>query len=173
MVVVGLDSPGPPDSGPPLRWTPSAKPPKISHFFFPTPPEPRKMGSRSVGPRRVGPGFHTTVRELQTCTFQVPGASNTTKIPREDLQEREERKKNVAEEGKKKARKFWAPTLRGPTIRRPTFAQTGNSQKVVWAKSGLGQKWYLPANHSQRFTASNGARDTRGSCARPATCSFV
>ena len=38
---------------------------------------------------------------------------NTTKIPREDLQEREERKKIVAGEGKKSA-KFWAPHPSGP-----------------------------------------------------------
>ena len=48
------------------------------------------------------PGFHTTTRELQTCTFEGPGTSNTTKIPREDPQEREERMKIVAGEGKKR-----------------------------------------------------------------------
>ena len=32
------------------------------------------------------PGLHTTTRELQTCTFERPSASNTTKIPREDPQ---------------------------------------------------------------------------------------
>ena len=47
------------------------------------------------------PGLHTTARELQTCTFQGAGVSNTTKIPRKDPQEREERKKIVAGEGKK------------------------------------------------------------------------
>ena len=41
-------------------------------------------------------------------SFQGPGASNTTKIPREDPNEREERKKTVAREEKKKNAKFWA-----------------------------------------------------------------
>ena len=36
-----------------------------------------------------------------TCTFERSGASNTTKISREDTQEREERKTIVAGEGKK------------------------------------------------------------------------
>ena len=35
-----------------------------------------------VGP----PGLHTTTRKLQTRTFERPGASNTTKIPRETPQ---------------------------------------------------------------------------------------
>ena len=52
-------------------------------------------------------GSHTTARELQTCTFHGPGASNTTKIPRKDPN-RERRKKIVAGKGKKSA-KFWAP----------------------------------------------------------------
>ena len=39
---------------------------------------------------------------VQTCTFQGPGASNTTKIRREDHQEREERMKNVAGKFKKR-----------------------------------------------------------------------
>ena len=59
------------------------------------------------------PGFHTTARELQTCTFWGPGASNTTKFPREDPQEREERMKIVAGEGKKAPPE--EPHLRGPT----------------------------------------------------------
>ena len=35
------------------------------------------------------PGLHTTTRELQTRTFERPGASNTTKIPRKRPKERE------------------------------------------------------------------------------------
>ena len=55
------------------------------------------------GPTRPGRrGSHTTARELQTCTFHGPGASNTTKIPRKDKKERERRKKIVAGKGKKK-----------------------------------------------------------------------
>ena len=38
-------------------------------------------------PHQTGPpGLHTTARELQTRTFERPGASNTTKIPRENPQ---------------------------------------------------------------------------------------
>ena len=40
-------------------------------------------------------GLHTTVRELQMCTFQGPGASNTTKIPRKDPQERENKERKL------------------------------------------------------------------------------
>ena len=50
---------------------------------------------------------------LQTCTLQGPGASNTTKIPRKDPQERERKKKIVAGEGKKKREILGLPTLRG------------------------------------------------------------
>ena len=50
------------------------------------------------------PGFHTTTRELQTCTFQGPGASNTTKIPRKDPQEREGIMTFVVREEKKERR---------------------------------------------------------------------
>ena len=64
-------------------------------------------------------GSHTTARELQTCTFERPGASNTTKIPRKRPKEREKRMKTVAGEEKKSA-KFWAPTVRAPTVRAPT-----------------------------------------------------
>ena len=126
----------------PLPWTPSLLPPadspspdrpKFRSLFF-LPPQlsffplssggllVENMGAvqgRILHKVRVRaaasgpPGLHTTARELQTCTYQGPGASNTTKIPRKDPQEREERKKIVAEEGKKSA-KFWAPTFRRP-----------------------------------------------------------
>ena len=65
-----------------------------------------------VKPRSGPPGFHTTTRELQTCTFQGPGASNTTKIPRKDPEKRGERKKIVTE---KKSAKFWAPRAPDPS----------------------------------------------------------
>ena len=66
------------------------------------------------------PGLHTTARELQTRTNERPGRfKNTTKIPREDPQDREERKKTVAGEGKKKARNF------GPTLRTLHFSGFG------------------------------------------------
>ena len=75
------------------------------------------------------PGFHTTARELHTCTFQGPNDSNTTKIPRKD-QERERRKKIVAEEGKK-ARNFGPSTLLGSTLRGPIFSRFRAS--TLWA----------------------------------------
>ena len=46
---------------------------------------------------------------LQTSTFQGPRASKTTKIQREDPQEREERKTNVAGEEKKKSKILGGP----------------------------------------------------------------
>ena len=65
------------------------------------------------------PGSLTTARELQTCTFQGPGASNTTKIPRKDP-------KRVKEERKlwrrrEKARNFGPSTFRGSTLQGPTL----------------------------------------------------
>ena len=141
-----------PISDGPFRWTP---PPVNSLPPDSPPPDRPKFRSffHSSGVLRLScetpapptrPGLlcsHTTARELQTCTFQGTGPSNTNKIP---PQERERRKKIVAEEGKKRA-KFWAPhpsglhpsglhpsgphpsgpppfgapTLRGPTLRGP------------------------------------------------------
>ena len=144
VVLVGVFKifgplPGPPSPGPALPWTalpldpldrPSLDRPKFHSFFS--------------GP----PGFHTTARELQTCTFERPGASNTTKIPREDPQRGKKRTNFVAGEGKKKREILgphrsgphpsgphpsgphpsgphffwvWAPTLRAPTLRGPTL----------------------------------------------------
>ena len=74
------------------------------------------------------PGLHTTTRELQTCTFERTGASNTTKIPRKRSKEGEKSKKLWREREEK--RKFWAtppfeaPPL-GPTLRGPTFSRFG------------------------------------------------
>ena len=75
-----------PSARQPLPTPPSAGPPKISPFF--PSPAPALFLSLGLAP----PGLHTTARELQTCTFERPGASNT-KIPRE-----EERMKIVAGE---------------------------------------------------------------------------
>ena len=55
-----------------------------------------------------------------TCTFEGPGASNTTKIPRKDPKREKEM---VAGEGKKSA-KFWAPTFGASTLRGPTLRGT-------------------------------------------------
>ena len=61
-------------------------------------------GLNGVGPRGWAPNGMCAfgARELQTCTFEGPGFKNTTKIPREDPEERK-----LAGEGKKRA-KFWA-----------------------------------------------------------------
>ena len=65
-------------------------------------------------PHQTGPpGLHTTARELQTRTFERPGASNTTKIPRADTPEREERMKFPVGESKKK-REISGPPPFGP-----------------------------------------------------------
>ena len=88
------------------------------------------------------PGLHTTARELQTRTFERPGASNTTKIPREDPQR--ESKINFRRDREKKARNFGPPTLRPPTFRAPTpTTNTPPPHQKKLAKCGLakfGQK---------------------------------
>ena len=79
-------------------------------------------------PAALGPpGLHTTARELQTCTFQGPGASNTTKIPRKDPQEREKKNENEGGRGKKSA-KFWAPHPSGPHHSGPQNSGPQNSR---------------------------------------------
>ena len=112
-------------------------------------------------PHQTGPpGLHTTTRELQTCTFERTGASNTTKIPRKRPKEREKRIKNCG--GREKKREilgpppfgaspfgpppfgpppFGAPSLRGPhpTLRGPhplgPHHDTKNiGQKLDWPK---------------------------------------
>ena len=73
-------------------------------------------------PRRLwgSPAFHTTTRELQTCTFHAPGASNTTKIPREDPQ-RDTKRAKWWQEREKKSAKFWASHPSGPHPSGPFF----------------------------------------------------
>ena len=71
-----------------------------------------------------GPGLHTTSQELQTCTFQGPGASNTNQISTRKHPEREKERKWWLKR-EKKARNFGPPTLWGPTLRSPTFSGFG------------------------------------------------
>ena len=79
-----------------------------------------REGGRGKGRGGFGAaGLHTTARELQTRTFEGSGASNTTKIPREDTQ-RDKKSENGGGRGKKSA-KFWAPTIRAPTLRGPAL----------------------------------------------------
>ena len=80
-------------------------------------PEPCNVHFWALGlscetPAASGPVLHTTTRELQTRTLKGSGASNTTKIPREDTQIDTKRAKWWESE-KKKARNFGASTLRG------------------------------------------------------------
>ena len=68
------------------------------------------------------PGLHTTTRELQTCTFERPGASNTTKIPREDPQKGKKRTNFSAGEGKKSPPPFGPPPFGPPLCLGPRLA---------------------------------------------------
>ena len=125
----------PPSAGP--APPPSAGPPKISRFFFSSPVtifalssslggpfvefwcvfeggtlKCARLGCR-VKPRRLrGHPLHTTTRELQTCTTS-PRASNTTKIPRKDTQER--KKERTLWQEREKSAKFWASHPSGPS----------------------------------------------------------
>ena len=117
-----------------------------------------------VGP----PGLHTTTRELQTCTFERTGASNTTKIPRKRPKERGKQNKTVAGEGKKARNfgpppfgpppfgphNFGAPQLRGPTtsgfgpppLGGPTLGGPHHDTKNIGQKIGLAKKLDWPKN---------------------------
>ena len=59
---------------------------------------------------------HDSLR-AQTCTFEGPGASNTTKIPRQDHQRKREKERKWEREREKKREHMGPPTLRGPTLR--------------------------------------------------------
>ena len=72
---------------------------------------PRGVGPRGVGARRGPQRFHTTA-ESQTCTLEGPGASNTTKIPREDPQ-REKKSENGSGEMEKKREILGGPAEGG------------------------------------------------------------
>ena len=76
----------------------------------------RLSGCRVEAPAASGPpGLHTTARELQTCTFQEPGASNTPKIKRKDPKREKKRKQeNCGGRGKNKGEISGPPTLRSP-----------------------------------------------------------
>ena len=60
-------------------------------------------------------------RELQTCTFEGPGASNTTKIPRKRPKEMGKRNKQLWREREKKARNFGPPPFGPPPFGPPPF----------------------------------------------------
>ena len=82
----------------------------------------------SLDKYRFPPGFHTTTRELQTRTLKGSGASNTTKIPREDTQRERKKKRKWGREREKKreilsprAPPFWAPPCGAPPFGPPPF----------------------------------------------------
>ena len=85
--------------------------------------KPRAPPDRAAGARTRQP-------ELQTCTFQGPGASNTTKIPREDPQ-RGKKERILRREREKKARNFGPPTLRAATLRAPWVGAPGLLKKKI------------------------------------------
>ena len=87
--------------------------------------------SELCGPGR---GSHTTARELQTRTFERPGASNTTKIPRENPQ-REKKEWNFRWERAKKARNFGLPTPPGPHQKKIGQMRSGQIQSKNWPNS--------------------------------------
>ena len=59
------------------------------------------------------PGFHTTTRELNSCTFEGPGASKTPPKFHEEAPRETQKERDGSGRGKKKARNFGPPTLRG------------------------------------------------------------
>ena len=74
-----------------------------------------------------------TARELQSRTFQGPGASkNTTKNPREDPQ-RKTRRAKMEREREKKSTKFWASHPLGPTFGAPPFGAPTLPTPPFWA----------------------------------------
>ena len=75
------------------------------------------------------PGFHTTTRELQTCTFD-PVFQNTTKKPREDPRERQ-KEREWSGRGIKKRKILGPPTLRDRT----------DCETIIFGQKWIGQKW--------------------------------
>ena len=131
-------------------------------------------------------GFHTTAREPKRAHLRVPTFKNTTKIPLENPQEREERMKMGAGESKKKA-KFWAVRRRGvrrvrrrvvsfqpkrPFLLRTPLASAECVRSVlccavvsVTIEHGQKQEWVLEDNLSQAVwrTILRGPRPPPGS----------
>ena len=66
------------------------------------------------------PGFHTTARELETCTYEA--LQTPPKFHEKPPREREKRNKNCDGRGKKKREILGSPTLRGSTLRTPPVA---------------------------------------------------
>ena len=110
-------------------------------------------------------GSHTTAPELQTCTFEGPGASNTTKIPRKDPKRQEEERK-LWREREKKARNFgphpsgphffWVrPHPSGPHHDTKNVGQKIGLAKIGLAKIGSGQNWPGQNHDGQKWIGQN------------------
>ena len=83
------------------KWSPGGPPPEVLGaqnftFFF-----------------VLAAGVSHDSPRAQTCTFEGPGASNTTKIPREDPQ-RERKSENGGGRGNKKRESLGGPAEVGP-----------------------------------------------------------
>ena len=90
------------------------------------------------------PGLHMTTRELQTCTFERPGASNTTKNSTKGPTRDGEKNENCGGRGKKKARNFGphpsGPHPSGP----PLFLGLGlhpSGPNPLWSKNSTLKNW--------------------------------
>ena len=104
------------------------------------------------------PVLHTTTRELQTCTFQGPGDSNTTKIARKDTPRERRKNENCGGRRGKKSAKFSAPhpsgqhpsgpTLQGPTLQGPTLRgathPSGTYHDTHQIPNWIGPNWIGP-----------------------------
>ena len=151
-------------------------------LFFPLPPYFRSFWlSLGVFSWNFGGVFEGG--DPKMCAFQCPGASNTTKIPREDRQRKTKRAKMGRERGKK-AQNFGPPTLLGPhpsgpppfgapTLRGPhpsgpppfqaahvkplknTLAKT-DWPKTDWPQNGLAKNGFGPNWPGLNTMAKNG-----------------
>ena len=75
------------------------------------------------------PGFHTTARELQTCTFEGPGASKTPpKFHEKSSPEREQERKWRRE--RQKTRNFGPPAFGPPPFEPPRCGALTFSRSV-------------------------------------------
>ena len=125
----GASKGGAPKGGAPKGGARRVDRPKF-RSFFPSPATIFFLSSGAAGVSRQpeSPNVH----------ISGPRPSNPTKIPRKDPQEREERMKIVAGEGKKRA-KFWAVRRRGGPARSVRCGWSGG-----WAKKGVAPKGGAP-----------------------------
>ena len=75
-------------------------------------------------------GLRTTARELQTCTFEGPDASNNNQNATQGPPREEERNKIVAGEGKKKREILGLPPFLA--LRSSTLGEAPPNPKMNW-----------------------------------------